>query len=388
MIVIVGGGVCGLGIGWRLAQAGRAVTVVERGKAGMAATWAAAGMLAPQVEAEPGEEFLLPLLLESRAMWAAFAAELEAASGMSVGYRAEGTLVVAIDRDENARLRDRMDYLSRLGLELTWLSGYEARQREPHLARTVTGAIFSPLDHQVDNRLVAPALRAAFARAGGTLLEDTPVVEVLHDGARATGVRLPDRAIAADAVVLAAGAWSRNIPGLPDAARPPVRPVKGQMLAVAMDPRAPLLRHVVWGRKGLYLVPRDDGRLIVGATVEEMGFDTGMTAGGVLDLLRNAWETLPGIYDLPLAETWAGLRPASRDDAPILGPAPLDGLVLAAGHHRNGILLAPLTARVIADYVTTGRLAESARPFGLARFARPVDNEGRAARTHAAAEER
>jgi glycine oxidase len=272
-----------------------------------------------------------------------------------------------------------LDYLSRLGLDLEWLSGYEARKREPHLARTVTGAIFSPLDHQVDNRRVAPALRAAFLAAGGTLLEDAEVRELLHDGARVTGVRLADRIIAAETVVLAAGAWSRNLPGLPAEARPPVRPVKGQMLAVAMDTSAPLLRHVVWGRKGLYLVPRDDGRLVVGATVEEMGFDTAMTAGGVFELLRNAWETVPGIYDLPLVETWAGLRPASRDDAPILGPTPLDGLMLATGHHRNGILLAPLTARVVADCVLTGRLAESARPFTLARFARPADN-GRAGR--------
>lgn len=386
MIAIVGGGVCGLAVGWRLAQAGRAVTVIERGKAGQGATWAAAGMLAPQVEAEPGEETLLPLLLESRAMWADFAAELEAASGVAVGYRREGTLVVAIDRDEHARIRDRMDYLSRLGLALEWLSGYEARQREPHLARTVTGAIYSPLDHQVDNRKVAPALCAAFRAAGGTLLEDTDVLEVLHDGAQVTGVRLPDRTIAASTVVLAAGAWSRNVPGLPAESRPPVRPVKGQMLAVAMDPRAPLLRHVIWGRKGLYMVPRDDGRLIVGATVEEMGFDTGMTAGGVLDLLRNAWETVPGIYDLPLAETWAGLRPASRDDAPILGPAPLDGLVMATGHHRNGILLAPITARAVADCVLTGRLPDVARPFTLARFARAADN-GRAGRVAAGAME-
>ncbi|MGE0748407.1 MAG: glycine oxidase ThiO [Rhodospirillales bacterium] len=379
MIAIVGGGVCGLAVGWRLAQAGRAVTVIERGRAGQGATWAAAGMLAPQVEAEPGEETLLPLLLESRAMWADFAAELEAASGLPVGYRREGTLVVAIDRDEHARIRDRMDYLSRLGLALEWLSGYEARRHEPHLSRTVTGAIYSPLDHQVDNRKVAPALCAAFRAAGGTLLEDTDVLELLHDGARVTGVRLADRTIAAATVVLAAGAWSRNVPGLPTESRPPVRPVKGQMLAVAMDPRAPLLRHVIWGRKGLYMVPRDDGRLIVGATVEEMGFDTGMTAGGVLDLLRNAWETVPGIYDLPLAETWAGLRPASRDDAPILGPAPLDGLVMATGHHRNGILLAPITARAVADCVLTGALPEVARPFTLARFARAADN-GRAGR--------
>lgn len=371
MFAIVGGGVCGLGIGWRLAAAGAETVVVDSGRAGRGATWAAAGMLAPQAEAEHGEESLLPLLLESRAMWADFARELEAVSGIDVGYRTEGTIVVALDRDDRECLEQRFEYLSGLGLDIEWLTGRAARKREPGLAPAVTGAIYSPLDHQVDNRAVIEALRAAYLAAGGMLIEDTPVERIVTRGGRATGIRLADREIAAEAVILTAGAWSRLVDGIPEPARPPVRPLKGQMIAVQMDPAAPLVDHVVWG-PDIYMVPRRDGRLVVGATVEEMGFDTQMTAGGLYELTRHAWETLPGIYDLPVVESWAGLRPASRDDAPILGQSAVDGLVMATGHHRNGILLAPMTANAIAELVLTGAAPEAIRPFSPARFAAPV----------------
>jgi glycine oxidase len=179
-------------------------------------------------------------------------------------------------------------------------------------------------------------------------------------------------------VVIAAGAWSRNIPGMPEAVRPPVRPLKGQMIALRMETGNPILRHVVWG-PGLslvpqvYFAPKSDGRLLIGATVEEMGFDTGLTGGGLFELLRQAYEALPGIYELPVDEIWAGLRPASRDDAPILGPTSVDGLVMATGHHRNGILLAPVTADYVARYLLDGTVAEAMRPFMLDRFRRPVE---------------
>jgi glycine oxidase len=368
MIAIIGGGVCGLGIGWRLAQAGRPVTVIERAQAGMGTSWAAAGMLAPQVEAEPSEEPLLALTLESRDLWSDFAAEVEAASDIEVDYRREGTLVVALDRDDVERLRHRYDYQTSLGLDLEWITGAEARRREPHLARGVGAAVFSALDHQVDNRLLSAALREAYLRARGVLLENTAVRELLHEAGRVTGLRLEDdEALEAEVVIVAAGPWSRDIPGLPEALRPPVRPLKGQMLALQMPRAAPLLDHVVWG-PDIYLVPRSDGRLLVGATVEEMGFDPNLTAGGMMDLLREAWEVLPGIYDLPLVESWVGFRPASRDDAPILGPTAMAGLIMATGHHRNGILLAPITARTIADCVLSGETPASIRPFALDRF--------------------
>lgn len=373
MIVIIGGGICGLGIGWRLAEQGADVTIIERDAAGQGATWAAAGMLAPQAEAEHGEEALLPLALESRAMWAEFANDLTTASGIDVDYRTEGTMVVSLDRDDREYLESRFDYFRTLGLDVEWLSGYAARQKEPHLARAVSGAVYSALDHQVDNRLVATALRTAYLAAGGVLRENLAVDEVLVSNNRVTGVRAGGEEIAAEAIVLAAGAWSRNLAGIPDVARPPVRPLKGQMVSVAMDPRNPLIEHVIWGPgngivPSIYLAPKGDNRLIIGATVEEMGFDTDMTAGGLFELLRTAWEVLPGIYDLPIVESWAGLRPASRDDAPILGPTPVDGLVLATGHHRNGILLAPVTASKITEYLLKGRLDSLLKPFLLERF--------------------
>ncbi|MFQ5954809.1 MAG: glycine oxidase ThiO [Kiloniellales bacterium] len=368
MTIIVGGGICGLGIGWYLARAGHPVTVLERGQAGSGATWASAGMLAPRAEAEPAEERLIRLVLEGHALWPEFVAELEAASGIEVDYRSEGTIVVALDRDDAERLRFQYDFQQGLGLETEWLSGYAARECEPHLAREVTAAILSPHDHQVDNRKVALALRAALVRAGGTLKEHTEVTEVVVAGGRVSGVRAGDAELGSDTVVVAAGAWSRDLPGLPAEVRPPVRPVKGQTLALMMDRAAPLIERVVWG-PNVYLVPRRDGRLICGATVEEAGFDTSLTGGGLMDVLRHAWEVVPGIYDLPLVESWAGLRPTSRDDAPILGQSSVPGLVFATGHHRNGILLGPLTAQAVGELILSGEMPAYARPFGPGRFA-------------------
>lgn len=368
--VVIGAGVIGLGIAWRLAQAGCRVDVFDRGPAGRGASWAAAGMLAAAIEAEPGEESLLALTLDSQRRWPDFADELEAASGLPVGYRGEGTLAIALTRDDAQQLRHHYEFQMSLGLELEWLSGAEARRREPHLWPGLVAAVASPRDHQVDNRLVAAALSAAVTRAGGTVHEHCPVREIATTGARASGVVTAAGFAAADIVILAAGAWSREIGGVPPAFVPPVRPIKGQMLALRMDPAAPLVRHVIWAPKA-YLVPRRDGRLIVGGTVEERGFDDSLTAGGLLALLDGAWRAMPAIEELPVAETWVGFRPGSRDDAPMLGPAGLDGLVIATGHHRNGILLTPVTAATVSTYVLSGRLPELLLPFAPERFARP-----------------
>jgi len=383
-VAVVGAGVCGLAIGWRLAQAGAAVEVFDRGRAGRGATWAAAGMLAASVEAEPGEERLLEITRWSQDLWPAFARELEAVAEQGIGYRDEGTLVVAPTRDDAARLRATYDYQTGLGLALDWLTPAEARRREPFLGASLAAAVFSRGDHQVDNRRLTAALRAAFLAAGGRLREGCEVTAIETAAGRATGLETAAGRVAADWVVLAAGAWSGALPGLPDAARPPVRPVKGQALALAMDPAAPLLSHVLWA-PGLYLVPRRDGRLVIGATVEEAGFDERLTAGGVFSLLEAAWRTVPAIEDLAIDEMWVGFRPTSRDDAPILGPTPVDGLLLATGHHRNGILLAPATAMAVSDYVLTGDLPAPARPFTLARFGALAEREApRAARAAAA----
>jgi len=366
-VVIIGAGVIGLGIAWRLA--GRAaVTVFDRAKAGSGASHAAAGMLAACCEAEPGEEALVALGRESQARWPAFADELSRATGIDVELRREGTLVLALTADDQAEIAHRLEFQRQLDLPLEWLSAAQTRAREPHLAGKIAGALFSAQDHQVDNRKLAQALRAAAEAAGVTIHEHRPVKEIVVQGGRAKGVALEDGTIAAaDIVVLAAGAWSRGIAGLPPDRRPPVRPVKGQMLALQMDPAAPLLTHVLWA-PGAYLVPRRDGRLIVGGTVEEQGFDDKITAGGMLTLLEAAWRAVPAIEELPVAEIWVGHRPGSRDDAPILGPGPAEGLVYATGHHRNGILLAPVTADAIARLVLDDVVEPAIKPFGLERF--------------------
>ena len=366
-VVIIGAGVIGLGIAWRLA-ARAAVNVFDRGKAGGGASHAAAGMLAAACEAEPGEETLVALGRESQARWPAFADELQRASGIDVELRPEGTLVLALTGDDAAEIAHHLEFQRRLHLPLEWLSAAATRVREPHLAGKIAGALFSPQDHQVDNRKLAQALRIAAESAGAVVHEHRPVREIIARGGRTKGVLLDDGAIAAaDVVVLAAGAWSRGIAGLPPDGRPPVRPVKGQMLALRMDAAAPLLNHVVWA-PGAYLVPRRDGRLIVGATVEEKGFDETVTAGGVLTLLEAAWRALPAVEELPIDEIWVGHRPGSRDDAPILGRGPLEGLFYATGHHRNGILLTPVTADAMARLVLDDVVEPVIQPFALARF--------------------
>lgn len=367
--VIIGAGVIGLGIAWRLAQAGCKVDVFDKGAAGRGASWAAAGMLAAAAEAEPGEEPLLPLTLESQRLWPDFARGLADATGISCEYRDEGTLVVALNRDDAESLSHSYEFQKGLGLEIEWLSAAEARRLEPHLRPGIAAAVFSRGDHQVENRALVPALIAACRGAGVAIHERCAVAEIVMEGGRACGVETAKGRVAADVVVLAAGAWSREIGGIPAAFRPPVRPIKGQMLAIRMDKAAPLLRHVVWLPNGGYLVPRNDGRLIVGGTVEERGFDNSITAGGLFTLIEAAWRAVPTIEELPITETWVGFRPGSRDDAPMLGPSGIDGLVVATGHHRNGILLTPVSASVVSQYILSGRLPEMARPFDPLRFA-------------------
>ena len=366
-VAIVGGGICGLGIGWRLAAAGCAVDVFEKGKAGREASWAAAGMLAANVETEPGEEALLALNLESQAAWPDFATELEAVSGVDLGYRDEGILVVAAHRDDAAELRNTYEFHRSLGLEVEWLTGGQARRMEPHLAPGVSAAVSSVKDHQVDNRQLVRALHEAFLRSGGRLHEDTTVEAIDVEAGQAKGIQVAGQRREADMVLLAAGAWSYDIDGVPPVARPPVRPLKGQVIALQMEPRAPIIDRVIWG-PGIYLVPRRDGTLILGATVEEKGFDSDLTAGGVFRLLEAAWEILPQIEELPIKEMWVGFRPTSRDDAPILGPTAVDGLVVATGHHRNGVLLAPLTIDAVSAFMLDGTLSEAVEPFGIGRF--------------------
>ena len=373
-VAVIGGGVIGLSIAWRLGQLGAAVSLFEAGICGREASWAAAGMLAAQIETEPTEEGLLPLARDSQRLWPDFAAELEGVTGLPVGYRTEGTMMVALTRDDAEKLRFTHDLHRRMDLPIAWLSAAEVLAREPHLNPRLSGGVFSPLDGQVDNRLVAAALVKACRAVGCSINENSRVDGIDVANGRVAGLRLQGngegdalRYHAADIVVMAAGAWSRGIQGLPTRRRLPVRPVKGQMLALRMDASSPLLRHVVWA-PNCYLVPRLDGRLIVGATTEERGFDRSQTAGGTLALLDGAWRALPAIEELPIDEMWCGFRPGSRDDLPILGTTDIDGLILATGHHRNGILLTPITAKTIAETIMTGTAPDLIKPFSLARF--------------------
>jgi glycine oxidase len=366
---IVGGGVIGLAIGWRLATAGRKVEIFERGTAGHGASWAAAGMLAAGSEVEPGERMLFGLLKHSQSLWPAFAAELAEASGIDVELKTEGTISVALSQDDLGRLRQTYALQQQLGVESRWLSRIEALEHEPYLNPRLAGALLVAGDHQVENRILVAALKIAFRRAGGILHEDAGDVVVRTSRNRAVGVTAGGVEYSAETVIVAAGAWTPDVAGLPAADCPPVRPVKGQMVALKMDPAAPILTHVLWTPKA-YLVPRKDGRLLIGATTEERGFDTTLTAGGMLSLLESAWRALPGIEELSIVESWAGFRPGSRDDAPILGTAGTEGLILATGHHRNGILLTPATADAIAHLVLTGKTDPIIADFGLARFMR------------------
>jgi glycine oxidase len=360
-VVVVGGGVVGLGVAWRAAQAGMAVTVVDPAP-GRGASWAAAGMLAPVTEVHYGEQALLRLNLAAADRWPAFAAELEEAAGAPIGYRRCGTLTVARDADDNAALEDLYRFQLRCGLQVERLRSRDCRRLEPGLAPSVRGGVLAPGDHQVDNRAMADALVAAGERAGVRLLLGR-AAELLVDGERVTGVTLAGGAsLPAGTVVLAAGCWSRDLGGLAGELLPPVRPVKGQLLHLRGPAADPLCRRNVRGLE-VYVVPRADGRVVVGATVEEQGFDARVTAGAVHDLLRAALELLPDVAELELAETVAGLRPGSPDNAPLLGPAGVDGLVVATGHYRNGILLAPVTADAVAELLVSGRV-----PAAIAAF--------------------
>lgn len=350
-MVVVGGGIIGMAIAWRARRRGMTVTLLERDCAGEATSHVAAGMLAPVVEVEFGEagRRLLEMGLRSLGLWPAFATDLESSTGTSVGLLRTGTLLIARDEDEARELERQLAFRRSLGLEVARLRASEAREREPALAPTLRLALEAPDDHSVDPRLVLAALRSACDSAGVQLREHAQVASVELDGAgaRATGVRLQDgERVAAGNVVLAAGPWSEQIEGLPADAGVRVRPVKGQIVRLR-DPAGPgLLRRVVRFDGG-YVVPREDGRYVLGATVEERGFELEPTAGGVYELLREAHELVPGISELEIEELSVGLRPGTPDNGPVIGPAGVEGVIWATGHYRNGILLAPLTAELV-----------------------------------------
>ncbi|MFJ8590070.1 glycine oxidase ThiO [Streptomyces sp. NPDC093598] len=370
-VLVIGGGIIGLVTAWRAAQRGFATAVVDPEPGGGAAQ-VAAGMLAAVTELHYGEQTLLGLNLASARRYPDFAAELTELTGQDLGYRRCGTLAVALDADDRAHLRELHALQQQSGLDSQWLSGRECRRLEPMLAPGVRGGLRVDGDHQIDPRRLARALVAACERAG-VVFHRAWAERLTVAGDRAAGVVLADgTAPAAGQVVLAGGSLSGRLAGVPEHVLPPVRPVKGQVVRLTMPQRhGPFLsrtvRAVVRGSH-VYLVPRASGELVVGATSEEQGWDTTVTAGGVYELLRDAHELVPGITELPLTETRAGLRPGSPDNAPLLGPTGLEGLLLATGHYRNGVLLTPVTGDALAHALATGELPEEARPFTPKRF--------------------
>jgi glycine oxidase len=380
--------VIGLSCAWRAARGGARVAVLDRPGPPAGATRVAAGMLAPVGELAFGEPGLLEMTLASAALYREFVAELEAASGETTGYAQQGALHIALDRDEAAELRRVHDLQRSLGLEAEWLPPRRCRELEPGLTPSFNGGVHAPGEAAVDPRALTRALLVALREAGaevrsageaeqrpgtetGTLQGDpgtTEVVDGIFEGERLAGVRTAaGDELRAEATVLAAGAWSGQAEWLPEHARPPVRPVKGQIVELrGRDGEAPCERIVASER--VYLVPRPDGRLIVGATSEEQGFDTAVTAGGVHELLREAYRLLPDVAEMELVDSMAGLRPGTPDNLPLIGPGAIEGLVLATGHYRNGILLAPLTAAAIAAVLAGERLPEAVAPAHPARL--------------------
>ncbi len=359
-VVIVGGGVIGLSCAWRLAQRGARVAVVERGEPGCGATRVAAGMLAPVGELTFGEPELLELTLAAARLYPKFVAELEAASGISTGYERLGALHVALDRDEAAQLRRVHDLQRSLGLEAEWLPPRKCRDLEPGLTPSFHGGVLATGEAAIDPRALTAALLEAVRAEGVEVLTGSEVIEGFFEGERLNGLRTRDRELFAKTVVLASGAWSGGAEWLPQEARPPVRPVKGQVLELLRRDGEPPARHILASER-VYLVPRSDGRLIVGATVEEMGFDTAVTAGGVHELLREAYRLLPDVAEMELLDAIAGLRPGTPDNLPLVGPGAIDGLVIATGHFRNGILLAPLAAEAVVKLLSADRRSSISR---------------------------
>ncbi len=375
-VLVVGGGIIGLVTAWRAAQRGLRTAVVDPEPGGGAAR-VAAGMLAAVTELHYGEQTLLGLNLASARRYPDFAAELTDLTGQDLGYRRCGTLAVALDADDRAHLRELHALQRQSGLGSEWLSGRECRRLEPMLAPGVRGGLRVDGDHQIDPRRLTRALLDACERAG-VVFHRAWAQRLRVVRGQAAGITTTDGdELDAGRTVLAAGSLSGRLEGVPEALLPPVRPVKGQVLRLTVPPRyAPFLsrtvRAVVRGSQ-VYLVPRENGELVIGATSEELGWDTTVTAGGVYELLRDAHELVPGITELPLTETRAGLRPGSPDNAPLLGPTDLPGLLLATGHYRNGVLLTPVTGDAMAHVLTTGELPEVARPFTPRRFLERVE---------------
>jgi len=373
-VVIIGAGVAGLGIGWKLAQAGVSVTILERAQAGSGATTSSAGMIAAAAELGHGETPEAAFARRSNELWPAFARDVEAQSSVPVGYVKSGSLMIALKSEtkhqrggghehgheqahgherghghgEHAQV-DGQPNPHAQGADIAMLDAEHAREMEPLLADDVTGALWAPHEAQVDTHALVRALSVAFVRAGGKVLANETAVRVEVDMGRVEGIRTPFTIHRADAYVLAGGAWSSRVEGLPPEAVPPIIPIKGEIIVLSPPPGAVLPKHVVWGNE-IYVTPRGE-RLLVGATVERAGFDTSFSQEALHWLRRQSCGLMPALEGWELTERWAGLRPASPDGMPILGPTVVEGLYVASGQYRNGILFAPAVAEVVSRVV-------------------------------------
>lgn len=367
-VIVVGAGLIGLATAWELAGRGVSVTVLERLEPGCGATSVAAGMLAPIGELDFGEPDLLDLNLRSRSLYPEFVASIEAATGADTGYRHTGALHVALDRDEAGELRRVMELQQSHGLDSSWLGPMAARDIEPGLSPSLAGAVLVEDDAVVDPRALVEALKTGLGEAGVGIEQAEATALVCDDSGHATGVETTAGRFEAGTVVAAPGAEAGVAEWLPTGVRPPVRPVKGQVVELRGDQDIPPCERILASER-VYLAPRPDGRLILGATVEEMGFDGRVTGGGVHELLREAYRLLPDVAEMEFLDAIAGFRPGTPDNMPIIGRTAVDGLILATGHYRNGILLAPVTATAVSDLVE-GREPEGLASASPGRFAK------------------
>jgi glycine oxidase len=361
-VVIAGGGVIGGAMALELARAGLHVALFDRQQPGQEASWAGAGILSPAPE-HPGMVSMVPLGKASMALYPKFVAQVEESSGMSTGFRPKGTLEALFSHDTKAELSTIIALHHGLGLKAEPLSPEDARELEPAVSEEVEAAVLRPEEASIDNRAMTAAILEAAKRSGAEIFSGNGAKAIWRDGNRCAGLVLQNGKVEAAWTIIAAGCFSATIDGIAPFA--PVRPAKGQMAALRADNVK--IERVLWAEK-IYLVPRNDGRILAGATMEHAGFDKRVTAGGIEKILSAAIDLAPGLANARIEETWAGLRPDSPDHLPILGPTDLDGLLIATGHFRSGILLTPITARLIREWITEQRVSVDWDRFSPMRF--------------------
>ena len=365
-VIVIGGGVVGLTIARALALRGmHNVCLLERAGLGTEASFAAAGMLLPQVEANAADKFFA-IACRSRDLYPSFAAALREETGVDVELDTTGTIYLALTEFDQKEIEKRFEWQTRAGLPVELLNAGEARDLEPCISAETLGALRFPNDIQVENRRLLSALANSVNKLGVRTITETNVESLVIERKRVTGVQTSRGLFACSAAVVAAGTWASFIQQTEECPNPPIEPVRGQMVCLEAKPQ--LTRHVIYSPRG-YIVPRRDGRLLAGSTSENVGFAKFVTAGGVSSILRNAHEISPAVSSLPIVDTWAGLRPRSPDGLPVLGPCDeIDGLFYATGHYRNGILLAPLSGELISEAIVEGAASPLLAPFSPERF--------------------